>query len=78
MVRGVVDLSKHFQKVHPQNSFLDEKWWFLDVPQLGKYSEYENNKGMKNILKFSNFSKIFQERAWDTLNIPTPATENSG
>ena len=30
---------------------------------------------MKNILKFSNFSKIFEKRAWDTHKAPKPVNE---
>ena len=36
----------------------------------------EHEIGMEKFLKFSNFSKILEKRAWGTHNTPKPADEN--
>ena len=35
-----------------------------------------NDQGMESILKFSNFSQMFEKRAWRTHNAPKPANED--
>ena len=48
----------------------------LTFQYLNEFLSSDEDQGMKNILKFSNFSKNFEKRAWDTHNAPKPATEN--
>ena len=51
-------------------------WAKFKAKYLSEFVYYENTKGMKSILKFSNFSKIFKKRAWGTHNTPKPTNEN--
>ena len=48
----------------------------LTFQYVNKYLSSGNDQGMENILKFSNFSKIFEKMAWHTHNTPKPANEN--
>ena len=48
----------------------------LTFQYVNKYLSSGNDQGMENILKFSNFSKIFEKRAWRTHNAPKPANED--
>ena len=48
----------------------------LNFQYLNEFLSSGNDQGMKNILKFSNFSEIFEKRAWRTHNAPKPANED--
>ena len=48
----------------------------LNFQYLNEFLSSEKGQGMENILNFSNFSKIFEKRAWRTPNAPKPANEN--
>ena len=49
---------------------------FFDLPYLNDFLSDGNDQGMENILKFLNFSEIFEKRAWRTHNAPKPANED--
>ena len=48
----------------------------LTFQYLNEFLSSGNDQGIKNILKFSNFSEIFEKRAWRTHNAPKPANED--
>ena len=48
----------------------------LNFQYLNEFLSSGNDQGMDSILKFSNFSKIFEKRAWRTHNAPKPANED--
>ena len=56
--------------VHPQCTQIC-KWRFWKW-RVNKYLSSGNDQGMESVLKFSNFSKIFEKRAWHTHNAPKP------
>ena len=48
----------------------------LTFQYVNEFLSSGNDQGKENILKFSNFSKIFEKRAWRTHNAPKPANED--
>ena len=48
----------------------------LTFQDVNEFLSSVNDQGMESILKFSNFSKIFEKRAWRTHNAPKPANED--
>ena len=48
----------------------------LTFQYLNEFLSSDKDQGMKNVIHFSNFSKIFEKRAWHTHNAPKHANEN--
>ena len=48
----------------------------LTFSYVNEFLSSGNDQGMESILKFSNFSEIFEKRAWRTHNAPKPANED--
>ena len=57
----------------PKNMDFLLTWTFQYV---NEFLSSGNDQGMESILKFSNFSEIFEKRAWRTHNAPKPANED--
>ena len=61
-----------------KNPPLQKKYFSLTLSfqYLNEFLSSGNDQGMKNILKFSDFSEIFEKRAWRTHNASKPANED--
>ena len=48
----------------------------LTFQYVNEFLSSGNDQGMESILNFSNFSEVFEKRAWRTHNAPKPANED--